>query len=109
MSKKRGEFGGFYCRFAVNVTSAVMGAQINAIMTTCPVSSEAPFATGCILNAFEVPALAAIARFPAGSVIFAVDGHVGRKSPYNCPLGMIVPLQVGPFNPPIVNEAATMS
>ena len=89
---------------------AVRGTQSVAMTMTCPLIGEASFAIGCMLNAFEVPAEAAMAKLPAGSVISAGLVHVEKlKAPYNCPALMIVPLQAGPLNPPRVTPAATMS
>ena len=52
---------------------AIIGAQIVAITVTCPliVDEEGSFAIGCMLIAFEVPAEAAMAKLPTGSVISA--------------------------------------
>ncbi len=109
-NKRKGDFARFYCSIAVRVTVAVMGTQSVAVTMTCPLIDEAAFAIGCMLNAFEVPAEAAMAKLPAGSVNSAGFVHVEKsKAPYNCPALMIVPLQVGPLNPARVTPAATMS
>lgn len=87
-----------------------MGTQSVAITITCPLidEEEGSLATGCMLNAFEVPAAAAMAKLPKGS-FSDVPGHIVEfKSPYDCPAGMMVPSQASPLNPATKTSAATM-